>query len=271
MRGISGAAFAAFILVIAACGARPAASPTPTATADPLASLLVRGTLVVSIRMVAPPAQREQGDAAHEQKRALEAAIATALAQRILGPTGRADFRNTGRDRTGPVANRDADIAMANATASVAGITFSRPYAAGGVVLVTTAGSSARVEDLVDKTIATTPGDTNSAQIAQAYFAQRSIQVKLQMFTGLRAAVEALDAGQVTAVVGDRTGIAVVNRGRTSTLRTVAELASQPFAVAVRADATALLARVNDGLSALAGSGDLKKFADAADFPFEAP
>lgn len=269
MRGISGAAFAAFVLVVAACTARPAVSPTPTA--DPLASLLIRGTVVVSIRVVAPPAQREQGDAAHEQKRAFEAALATALAQRILGPTGRPDFRNTGRDRTAPVANREADIAMANVTAGIAGITFSRPYAAGGVVLVTTAGSSARVEDLVDKTIATTPGDTNSAQIAQAYFAQRGIQVKFQMFTGLRPAVEALDAGQVAAVVGDRTGVAVINRGRTSALRTAAELASQPFAVAVRTDSIALLARVNDGISALAASGDLKKLADAAEFPFEAP
>jgi ABC-type amino acid transport substrate-binding protein len=271
VRGIASAALAVFVLIAAACAARPALSPTPTATTDPLASLLVRGTLVVSIRMVAPPAQREQGDAAHEQKRALEAAIATALAQRILGPTGRADFRNTGRDRTGPVANREADIAMANATAGIAGITFSRPYAAGGVVLVTTAGSTVRVEDLADKTIATTPGDLNSAEIAQAYFAQRGIQVKFQTFTGLRPAVAALDAGQVAAVAGDRAGMAVVNRGRTSALRTMVELASQPFAIGVRTDATALLAKVNDGLSALAGSGELKKFADAADFPFEAP
>jgi ABC-type amino acid transport substrate-binding protein len=192
------------------------------------------------------------------------------LAQRILGPTGRADFKNVGRDRTAPVASREADIAMAN-TIGAAGITFSRPYAAGGVLLVTTSGSTVRVEDLVAKTIATTPGDNNSAEIAQAFFSQRGIQAKLQMFTGLRAAVDALDAGAVNAVVGDRTGIAVVNRGRTNALRTIIELASQPFAVAVHADATALLAKVNDGLAALAASGEIRKFADAATFPFEAP
>jgi ABC-type amino acid transport substrate-binding protein len=230
----------------------------------------VRGTLIVSIRMVAPPAQREQGDAAHEQKRAFEAAIAGALAQRILGPTARAEFKNTGRDRVGPVANRDADIAMASATTGAAGVSFSQPYAAGGVVLVA-GGAATRVEDLAGKTIGTTPGDNDSAEAAQAFFAQRGIQVQFQSFTGLRPAVEALDAGQLAGVAADRTGVAVVNRGRTNALRTIVDLASRPFAVAVSADATTLLAKVNDALAALTASGDIRKLADTAGFPYEVP
>jgi ABC-type amino acid transport substrate-binding protein len=255
------------MVVTAAC-ARSAASPTPTA--DPLASLLARGTLIVSIRMVAPPAQREQGDAAHEQKRAFEAAIAGALAQRILGPTARAEFRNTGRDRVGPVASRDADVAMATATPGAAGVTFSQPYAAGGVVLIA-AGSVTRVEDLAGRTIGTTPGDNDSAEAAQAFFAQRGVQVRLQSFAGLRPAVEALDAGQIAAIAGDRAGVAVVNRGRTNALRTLVDLAARPFAIAVRTDATALLAKVNEALAALNGSGEIRKLAEAAGFPYEAP
>jgi ABC-type amino acid transport substrate-binding protein len=220
--------------------------------------------------MVAPPAQREQGDAAHEQKRAFEAALADALAQRILGPTARAEFKNAGRDRIGPVANRDADIGMANATSAAAGVVFSQPYAAGGVVLVG-GGGSTRVEDLAGKTIGTTPGDNDSAEVAQAYFAQRGVQVKLQSFAGLRPAVAALDAGQIEAVAGDRAGVAVVNRGRTEALRTIVDLASRPFAVAVRADATTLLAKVNEALASLTASADLRKLADAAGFPYEVP
>jgi ABC-type amino acid transport substrate-binding protein len=219
--------------------------------------------------MAAPPAQREQGDAAHEQKRALEAALATTLAERILGSGARAELRNTGQDRTGPVTAGDADLAMTAIAPGMAGVSFSQPYAAGGIFLV--AGSVLRVEDLAGKTVATTPGDVNSAALAQTFFAQRGINVTLQSFTGLRPAVLALDAGQVAAVAGDRAGVAVLNRDRTSALRVVAELASRPFAVAARSEATALLTKVNEVIAALIGSGEIKRLAETAGFPYEAP
>jgi ABC-type amino acid transport substrate-binding protein len=221
--------------------------------------------------MTAPPAPREPGDAAHEQKRAFEAALATALAQRVLGPGARAELRNTGRDRTGPLLTRDADIAMTVAGPAIAGISFSQPYAAGGIDLVTSAGTTLRVEDLAGKTIGTTPGEADSAELAQAFFTQRGVQVKLQSFVGLRPAADALASGQVAAVAADRAGVAVLNRERANSLRALAELAPRPFAVGVRNDAAALLAKVNEALAALSASGEIRKLADAAGFPYEAP
>jgi ABC-type amino acid transport substrate-binding protein len=254
----------------AACTSGTAVSPSPT-PADPLAALRARATLIVSIRMMQPPAQREQGDAAHEQKRALEAALAGALAQRILGTGARADLRNTGRDRTAPVASRDADIAMTAVDAAITGISFSKPYAAGGIDLVTIGSSIARIEDLAGKTVATTPGDADSAELARTFFLQRGITVTLQAFAGMRAAVDALGAGQIAAVAGDRAGVAVLNRERQNVLRTLSQLGARPFAVGVRNDSTALLAQVNEAIAALGASGELRKIAEAANFPYESP
>jgi ABC-type amino acid transport substrate-binding protein len=220
--------------------------------------------------MMAPPAQREQGDAAHEQKRTFEAALAGALAQRILGTGARADLRNTGRDRTAPVTSRDADIAMTVITPAT-GVSFSQPYAAGGVDLVTSGSAITRVEELAGKTVATTPGDVDSAELAKNFFDQRGLTVKLQAFAGMRAAVDALDAGQVSAVAGDRAGVAVLNRQRQTPLRALSPLASRPFAIGVRSDAAALLAKVNESIAALGASGELRRLAEAANFPYEAP
>jgi ABC-type amino acid transport substrate-binding protein len=263
-RGLS--ATLAVVLIFAACGpSTTRTSPTP----DPLAALRARGTLIVSIRMTGPPPPREPGDAAHSQKRAFEAALAGALAQRILGSGAKTEFRDTGRDRTGPVVSRDADIAMSPVLPGTTGVSYSQPYAKGGLVLVAT--GAVRIEDLAGKTVATTPGEVDAAEAAQMFFGQRSVQVKLQSFTGLKPAIDALASGEVAVVVGDRAGVAVLNRGRASPLITLTELAPRPFAVAVRADATVLLARVNDALAALSSSGELRKLADAASFPFEAP
>jgi ABC-type amino acid transport substrate-binding protein len=236
-----------------------------------LAALRARGTLIVSVRMMAPPAQREQGDAAHEQKRTFEAALAGALAQRILGAGARAELRNTGRDRTAPVASRDADIAMTIVLPAVSGISFSQPYAAGGVDLVTSASAIARIEDLAGKTVATTPGDVDTAELAKTFFEQRGVAVQLKAFTNMRAAADAVVSGEIAAVAGDRAGVAVLNRERQNALRTLSQLASRPFAVGVRNDASALLAKVNEALAALGATGEIRKLAEAASFPYEAP
>jgi ABC-type amino acid transport substrate-binding protein len=63
----------------------------------------------------------------------------------------------------------------------------------------------------------------------------------------------------------------VLNRERQNALRTLSQLASRPFAVGVRNDASALLAKVNEALAALGATGEIRKLAEAASFPYEAP
>lgn len=249
--------------------AKPTAS---AASADPLAALRARGTLIVAIRVTASPGGVQQQDVAHAQKRALEAAVASALSKRIIGAGARVDFKELGRDRAGLVERGDADLAMtfAEATASVA---YSTPYAAGGIVLAVKASSAATdARALAGQTIAaTTMGETNASEIAQAFLKDKGITATLSSVPGLSAAFAALDGGQVAAVIGDRTGIAVLQRGRAEPVRVIADLASRPYLIATRKDATALQAAVNAALAELMASGEIRRLADAAAFPYEAP
>jgi len=265
------------VVVATACSASapttasPTVSPSP-AGADLLTALRARGSLIVAIRVSAPPAGVQQQDVAHAQKRALEAAIASALTLRILGANARVDFKELGRDRAGLVERGEADLAMtfAETTGNVA---FSLPYAAGGVVLVVKGSSRAtEARALAGQTIAaTTMGEINANEIAQAFLRDKGITATLSPMPGLSAAFAALDAGQVAAVIGDRTGIAVLQHGRAEPVRVIAEVASRPYAIAMRKDATALRAAVNSALADLTASGEIPRLAGTAGFPYESP
>jgi polar amino acid transport system substrate-binding protein len=272
--------FVAALIVVLVGTACTASAPT-TATgkasaspssADPLAALRARGSLIVAIRVTAPPAGVQQQDVAHAQKRALEAALASALAKRIIGATARVDFKQLGRDRAGLVERGEADIAMTFAE-STDKVAFSLPYAAGGIVLAVKGNSTATdVGALAGQTIAaTTMGEINANEVAQVFLRDKGITATLSPMPGLSAAIAALDAGQVAAVVGDRTGIAVLQRGRAEPVRVIADVASRPYVIAMRRDATALQAAVNSALADLTASGEIRRLADAAGFPYETP
>lgn len=264
-------------IVAAACApsaptaATPRVSASPT-SADPLTAIRARGSLIVAIRVTAPPPGVQQQDVAHAQKRALEAAVASAVAKRIIGPSARVDFKELGRDRAGLVERGEADLAMtiADATSSVV---FSLPYAAGGIVLAVRGNSLVtEARALAGQTIAaTTMGEVNASEVAQSFLREKGVTATLSPVPGLSAAFSALDASQVAAVVGDRTGIAVLQRARAEPVRLITDVASRPYAVAMRKDATGLHAAVNAALAELIASGEIRRLADAAGFPYDAP
>jgi ABC-type amino acid transport substrate-binding protein len=249
----------------------PKASASP-ASADPITALRARGSLIVAVRVTAPSGGVQQQDVAHSQKRALEAAVASALTTRVIGPTARVEFKELGRDRAGLVERGEADLAMTFAEPT-GNVVFSKPYAAGGIVLAVKGSSTAtEARALAGQAIAaTTMGEINANEIAQAYFKDKGITATFLPMPGLAAAFAALDAGQVAAVIGDRTGVAVLQRGRAEPVRVVAELASRQYVIALRKDATALQAAVNSALADLAASGEIRRLAEAAGFPYEAP
>jgi ABC-type amino acid transport substrate-binding protein len=265
------------VVVMTACATtRPStADPTTPASAsasDLLAALRARGSLIVAIRVTAPPAGVQQQDVAHMQKRAFEGAVASAVAIRIIGANARVEFKELGRDRGGLVERGEADLAMTFAE-SAGNVTLSLPYAAGGVVIVVKGTSTAtEARALAGQTIAaTTMGEINANEIAQTFFKERAIAATLSPVPGLTPAFAALDAGQVAAVIGDRTGITVLQRTRPEPLRVIAELANRPYVIAMRKDAPALQAAVNSALAELTASGEIRRLAEAAKFPYESP
>jgi ABC-type amino acid transport substrate-binding protein len=238
-----------------------------------VAALRARGVMIAVVRVATSPSG-QQLDVAHSQKRAFETAVATELARKIIGRDAKVEFRELGRDRWGPVERGEADIAMvALAEAPSSAVVLSTPYATGGIVLAV-AGPSAMREpaELKGQVIAaTTMGEVNASELARTYLSGKSIAATVQPVPGLAAAVAALDSGGARAVVGDRTGIAVLQRGRTDPLRVIAEVSRLPYVVVVRKDAGALHAAVDAALRELLSSGELARLATAAAFPYEAP
>jgi len=153
----------------ASAPARPTANPSIGGT--DLAQLRTRGSLVVSIRVAVSPAG-QQLDVAHSQKRALESAVVTELAKRILGPDAKVQFRELGRDRHSLVERAEADIAMISAAEPPSSnIILTGPYVAGGVVIAVKGGSTATDPRALASQIigATTMGELNVNELAQAY------------------------------------------------------------------------------------------------------
>jgi ABC-type amino acid transport substrate-binding protein len=279
LAAVKSSAVALLVLVIAAsCGSPPATTAgstasTPAVSGDALAQLRARGSITVVIRVGASPGG-QQIDVAHSQKRALESSIATELAKRVLGPQAKVEFVELGRDRWSPVEQRTADIAMISASETPSpNVILTPPYAAGGVVIAVKRDSKAtEARALAGQTIgATTMGELNAAELAQAYLKDNGFAATVAPFPGLVQAVAALDSGQVVAVVGDNTGLELLQRGRAEPLRVLARVASRPYVIAVRSDAVAIHAAFSAALKDLLASGEVQRMATAAAFPYELP
>lgn len=266
------------LVVAASCASAPATTGTstasaPVATGDPLAQLRARGSLTVVIRVAVSPSG-QQIDVAHSQKRALESAIATELVRRVLGAQAKAQFVELGRDRWSPVEQGTAEMAMISAAdAPSPNVFLTPPYAAGGVVIAVKRDSKvSEPRALAGQSIAaTTMGELNAAELTQSYLKERGFVATITPIPGLAAAVASLDSGQVAAVVGDRTGIELLQRSRAEPMRVIETVTSRPYVIAVRKDAVALHAALSAALKELLASGEVQKMAAAAAFPYEVP
>lgn len=254
-------------------GSAPVASISPSASLDALRAIRARASLIVGIRVEQPPAGRNQGDPAHTQKRALESEVATLVAREIFGASMKIELRSSGGDRLVPLESGDVDIAMAAETPSARNrVTLSVPYAAGAVVLATKAGSPIRrVEDLQSKNVVVAQDELGAGDTAQRVLQERGIKASVQTVMGVNAAVAALDAGTADALIGDRTGIAVVMRDRPGSLTIVADVEKRPFVIATRQRSPELAAAISDALRTLLASGVVRDAATRAGFPYEVP
>jgi len=268
----------ALVVILAACatgGSNAAASrPSPTSAspsvAGQLGELRARGTLIVAIRVEAPPPNRSAGDPAHAQKRAFEAAVAAIVATRVLGPNAKVELRSVGGDRLAAL-DQGADVVMTVDTAAARGrALITAPYAAGAIVLAAkTGGSVKQPEDLRGGTVAVAMDELGAREVAQTYLQERSITATLDSYMGVSGAATAVDAGRANAMIGDKVGTMVVAGERS--LAIVAVIAQRPYVIAVRQTAPDLASAISDALRVALASGEIREAAAKAAFPFEAP
>ena len=266
-------------LLVAACtapgtsGAAATAKASTSSAASPsgeLAKLRARGTLIVGIRVEAPPPNRTAGDPAHAQKRAFESAVATMLVIKILGANAKVELRSIGGDRLVGL-DQGIDVVMTGDTAPAHDRAFvSIPYAGAGITLAAKDGAAVRrVEDISGQTIAVGQDEVGARELAQAVLQQRGLQATLTNYMGVSGAVAAAEDGKAAAIIGDKIGLAFLAKDRSLTL--IADLAKRPYVLATRKSAPDLASAIDDALRALLASGEIRDAAKRAAFPYEIP
>lgn len=254
-----------------AVSSAPVGSPSASAAAQgELAKLRARGTLIVAIRVEAPPANRNMGDPAHAQKRAFEAAVATLVALRVIGPNAKVELRSVGGDRLAAL-DQGADIAMTvDAPAARDRALLSASYAVNSIVLASKVGGPVKqIENIRGMSVAVAMDELGALQIAQAYLQERGITATLDTYMGVSGAATAVDAGKASALIGDKVGIAVIATERS--LAIVGAIAQRPYVIAVRKSAQDVADAISEALRAALASGEIKAAAAKAAFPYEAP
>jgi len=265
-------------LMLASCASttsNTAPSRSSSLTASPsaigaLGELRARGTLIVAIRVEAPPPSRTAGDPAHAQKRAFEAAVAAIVATRVIGPNAKVELRSVGGDRLAAL-DQGVDVVMTVDTAAARGrASISAPYAAGAIVLASkTGGPVKQLEDVRGATVAVAMDELGAREVTQAFLLERGITATLDNYMGVNGAATAVDAARATSMIGDKAGTLVVASERSLSIVTV--IAQRPYVIAVRQTVPDLAAAISDALRAALASGEIREAAAKAAFPFEAP
>lgn len=247
-----------------------AALTSTAAAAGELDKLRARGTLIVAIRVEAPPANRAMGDPAHAQKRAFETAVAVLIATALIGPGAKVQLQSVGGDRLTAL-GQGADIAMVTeAPTSRDRALISLPYAANSVVVVIKDGAPiARLEELSGKSVGVAQDELVTRDLAQTFFQGRGTAVALDTYMGVNGAATALDADRAAAFVGDGIGVMFIAAERR--LRVLTGVTPRPYVIAVRQDAPDVANAVNAALRGALASGAVRDAAAKASFPYTAP
>lgn len=266
-------------LVACACGGAATASRAPTVTAaavspsaaaGELEKIKARGTLVVAIRVEAPPANRTMGDPAHAQKRAFETAVITLVANAVFGPSVKVQLLSQGGDRLAALGG-SADVAMVTeAPTSRDRALISTAYAANSVVVAAKDGGPiARLEDLAGKAVGVAQDELVTRDLAQMFFQQRAVTVTLDTYMGVNGGATALEADKAAAFVGDGIGVTFLATERR--LKVITQVGPRPYVIATRQTAPDLAKAIDAALQDALKSGAIKDAATKAGFPYQAP
>jgi len=192
----------------------------------------------------------------------LDIDIAREIARRI---GARAEFVNAGMDALYDVlrvGQADASISALPVDPARGGQwVYTRPYFDAGLVLVTRPESRlADADDLAGRVVAVALGSDGDAWLRKAR--RQSSAITPELFDSLQEALQAVDEGRADAAIID----GVTARQRLSTrfgdLRVVAQLTSEPYAIALWGQNTELLAAIDGALSDMEADGTLARIVD---------
>ena len=267
--------------IATACGQAPSAPAGQIATASPAAGraavISARGRLIVSAKKDDAPGGVLK-DPAHFQKRNYELSIAGEIARRLIGDPGRVELLLLPKpERIPSVENGDADLVISMIPASEENkktIDLSTPYATGGMALMTRSGSGIlKFEDLNGKRAAVAMEEQSDLRDAFSRIArERGLTIGVDAYPSFEDAAKAVGDGRAAALVSNSINITVyVAASAGQFLRVGGLLTSEQYAVGVRKGEAELLRVVNSVIEELRRTGELRKLAEKAGFPYELP
>jgi ABC-type amino acid transport substrate-binding protein len=269
-----------FVALIAASCASPSASssqpPSASASSAPASPtneidrIRAKGTLVVAIRLEAPPTNRTMGDPAHAQKRAFETSVITLVANAVFGPNVKVQLVSQGGDRLA-LLGQSADVAMVTEAPTTRDRALvSAAYAANSIVVAAKSGGPiARLEDLAGKAVGVAQDELVTRDLAQMFFQQRALTVTLDTYMGVNGGATALESDKAAAFVGDGIGVTVLATERS--LKVITQVGPRPYVIATRQTAPDLAKAIDAALQDALRSGAIKDAALKASFPYTAP
>ncbi|HKZ85956.1 MAG TPA: ABC transporter substrate-binding protein [Anaerolineae bacterium] len=193
----------------------------------------------------------------------LDIDIAREIARRI---GARAEFVNAGMDALYDVlrvGQADASISALPVDPAREGRwAYSRPYFDAGLVLVAPAHSEPQLKigDLQGRTVVVALGSDGDAWLRKRQ--REGAHVAALRLDSNQEALEAVIAGRADAAIVDGVAARQHLSTRFADLRIVAQLTSEPYAIAVWGGSTELLAAIDNALSDMQADGTLARIVD---------
>jgi ABC-type amino acid transport substrate-binding protein len=220
-------------------------------------SIAERGNLVIAMDAAFPPYERIDGDGAAQ---GLDVELANLLADR-WGVS--VQFVNISFDGLyDALALKRADMilsALPYDTLLTSDVIYSKPYSAGGQVLVARRDTEAvrGIADLQGATVAVELGTEGHALLSRLN-RDTGTDVTIDPVNDIALAAEAVRERRAEALICDR--VAAANLVEDGTLRVVGEpLTSEPYVIAVRPDSPLLAREIDAALADLSRDGTLSR------------
>ncbi len=199
-----------------------------SASAAELPEILRRGHLIVAVKdNLRPLGFRD----AAGQLQGLEIDLAHQLAQELFGNPQAVVLKPVANpDRLDAVLNGEADLAIANITATPARarvVNFSQPYYFAGMAVLVKGQQIQRLTDLANQPVAVLQG---SSAIAKLRFLLPSVQ--MVAISSYQQGRSLLDAGQVKAVVADSPPLVGLVQASSEYVLLPTLLSAEPLAIA---------------------------------------
>ena len=282
------------LLVALACGmfaavacAAPASTPTPTAlpalsntptlTVSRVQEIRARGRLIVSVRQEQGPRETHL-DPVHPRTRALEVALARAIARKLLGDENRLEVKSgPAKAVVSTIQGSQVDLAFATiydaptTDALKRQIEVSEPFATGGVVLIARTGSGlGALKDLNERKVAYVTAGRDYRPEFDTIAKKLSLSITMEQFASYDEAATALERGQVQALLGHTIIYTFYVAQQPGRFELVGKpLTTEQFSILASKGDSELIAIVNEVIKGLKASGELLRLAQQAGFPVE--